>query len=64
MTFEDLKRDLAMKKYWICCPMCDITPCVRGTSQCEAEIWQREKEKDYCQIKESCTEVAQKLRKL
>lgn len=33
-------------KYWICCPMCDNTMCVKGTDKCEAEIWAKMKKKE------------------
>lgn len=31
-------------RYWICCPMCDADKCVRGTEECDAEKWEKEKE--------------------
>ena len=47
MTFEDYQQHLVMQKYWICCPMCDNQECIRGSDKCEAEIWQREKEREF-----------------
>ena len=32
-------------KYYVCCPVCDNKKCVRGTEQCEAEIWAKNKKK-------------------
>ena len=30
-------------KYCICCPTCDKDKCVRGTEECPAEKWEKEK---------------------
>ena len=31
-------------RYWVCCPMCDKEKCVRGTEECDAEKWEKERE--------------------
>lgn len=31
-------------RYWICCPMCDKEKCIRGTEECDAEKWEKERE--------------------
>ncbi len=31
-------------KYYVCCPMCDKEKCVRGTEECDAEKWAKERE--------------------
>ena len=33
-------------KYSVCCPICDNEKCLRGTDQCEAEQWAKEKLKE------------------
>ena len=33
-------------KYYVCCPMCDKYKCVRGTEECDAEKWEKEKEEE------------------
>lgn len=37
------EQEVNNTKYWICCPMCDNPKCVKGTAQCEAEIWAERK---------------------
>lgn len=37
------EREINRVKYWVCCPLCDNDKCVRGSAQCEAEQWAREK---------------------
>ena len=40
------------RKYWVCCPMCDLDKCVKGSDKCEAEIWaKKEKERHMKEIK-------------
>ena len=40
------------RKYWVCCPMCDLDKCVKGSDECEAEIWaKQEKERHMKEIK-------------
>lgn len=36
--------ELSYLKYQVCCPLCDKDKCVRGTSECDAEKWEKEKE--------------------
>lgn len=33
-------------KYIVCCPMCDLKKCLKGTDKCDAEIWARQKRKE------------------
>ena len=42
MTNEEINN----MKYKVCCPLCDNFKCVRGTDECEAEIWAKQKERD------------------
>jgi hypothetical protein len=37
------EQEINAKKYKVCCPMCDNPKCVKGTAQCEAEIWAERK---------------------
>lgn len=36
-------EEIDIKKYWVCCPMCDNDKCVKGSDKCEAEIWAKQK---------------------
>ncbi len=38
--------DLDKQKYIVCCPLCDNEKCVRGTDNCEAEQWKKNKESE------------------
>lgn len=42
MTVDEIN----IKKYIVCCPMCDKQICVKGTTECEAEKWKAEKMKE------------------
>ena len=37
------KEEINSIKYFVCCPMCDNSKCVRNTDKCEAEIWAKNK---------------------
>ena len=41
-----IKEEINRIKYIVCCPMCDNKKCVRGTDDCEAEIWAKRKIRD------------------
>ncbi len=38
--------ELSNMKYYVCCPMCDKEKCVRGTEECDAEKWLKEREEE------------------
>lgn len=41
-----IQEEIGIKKYWVCCPLCDRDKCVKNTDECEAEIWAKEKERE------------------
>ena len=42
----DPLSDIDRMKYYVCCPMCDLPKCVKGTVQCEAEQWAQARRKE------------------
>ena len=38
-----LEAEIDRIKYIVCCPLCDNSPCCRGTDKCDAEIWAKRK---------------------
>lgn len=41
------------RKYWVCCPMCDLDKCVKGSDECEAEIWAKQEKERHMTDKEA-----------
>lgn len=37
------EAEIDRMKYMVCCPLCDNSPCCRGTDKCDAEIWAKRK---------------------
>ena len=40
------ETEINQMKYIVCCPLCDNSPCCRGTDKCDAEIWAKKKAMD------------------
>ena len=38
-----IPKEINRIKYIVCCPLCDNKKCVKGTDDCEAEIWAKKK---------------------
>ena len=47
------------RKYWVCCPMCDLDKCVKGSDKCEAEIWAKKEKERHMTDKEAINQLKQ-----
>lgn len=61
------ETEINRMKYMVCCPLCDNSPCCRGTDKCDAEIWAKKKKLEEIerhtdrQIYDGCILLMQKM---